>query len=106
MSQEKLAAVIGKCAKDKTFKRRFVADPKGVLAEEGILVSDEVELKVVEDTAKVVHLVLPLEASGELSDADLAKVAGGAAASYQLAINPRLLASLVHVTLKTTEPPH
>jgi hypothetical protein len=106
MSQEKLAAVIQKCAKDKAFKRRFVADPKGVLAEEGLLVSDQVELKVVEDTPKVVHLVLPLEASGELSDADLAKVAGGAAASYALSINPRLLASMIHVTLKTTEPPH
>ncbi len=106
MSQEKLAAVIGRCLKDGAFKRRFMADPKGVLAEQGMLVSDEIELKVVEDTKKVAHIVLPLEASGELSDAELGKVAGGALSIPSgMMLNPRLV-SMIHIALKTTEPPH
>ena len=72
-----------------------------------MLVNEEIELKVVEDTAKVVHVILPAEASGELSDADLAKVAGGVGfSSLAMTLNPRLLENLTIFVKKTTEPPH
>ena len=60
-------------------KKRLVADPKGVLAEEGIEIEQGYEIKVVEDTEKVSHLVLPpAPPPGELSESELDGVAGGA----------------------------
>ena len=53
-------------AGDEELKRRFVADPTTVLRERGFEVPEGVEFRVVEDTAKVRHLVLPHLRTGAL----------------------------------------
>ncbi len=44
---------------DADLMARLKADPKAVLKERGIQVPDDVEIKVVQDTEKVRHLVIP-----------------------------------------------
>jgi Nitrile hydratase, alpha chain len=77
--------IIAKAWCDPAFKARLLADPHAALAGEGISVLAGVTVKVVENTATEVHLVLPPKPAGELSDEQLATVAGGA--GYQLPVH-------------------
>lgn len=56
---------------DEDFKQRLLLDPHGVLAEAGIDVPDGVDIKVVEDTPTVRHLVLPPAPADDLIEEDL-----------------------------------
>jgi hypothetical protein len=63
---------------DDNFRQRLLTNPKTVLREMGITVPANMELNLVENTSKVVHL--PLQAKprqDEVSEEDLALVAGG-----------------------------
>lgn len=62
---------------DESFKQRLISDPKGVLWEQGVSVPEGVELRVVENSDRVVHLVLPPKPTDELNDEQLETVAGG-----------------------------
>ena len=56
------------------YRKALVADPKAVVAKQfGLEIPDNVQVKVVEDTADTVYVVLPhaVETGAELSDADL-----------------------------------
>ena len=68
--------VIAKAWADEGFKARLLADPAAVLAAEGLQTPAGVTLKVLENTAGVFNLVLPVRPA-ELSDSDLDQVAGG-----------------------------
>lgn len=68
--------IIKKAQSDKEFKKALMDTPKGILAEIGVQVSEKVEIKVVEESAKVVYLVLPVNPD-ELTDEQLDAVAGG-----------------------------
>jgi hypothetical protein len=64
---------------DPALKKRLLENPAVVLKERGITLPSGVQPKIVEDTDKVAHLVLPSKpAEGELSEQELASVAGGA----------------------------
>ncbi len=54
------AKVVAKAWADVAFKEKLISDPAAVLKAEGIEVPQGVNLKVVEDTATVRHLVLPV----------------------------------------------
>ena len=70
--------IIAKAWTDEAFKKRLLSDPAAVLKEEGVEVSAGVTVKVVENTADTVHVVLPPRPQeGELSDEDLEAVAAG-----------------------------
>ena len=74
----KVGQLLLKVWQDPTFKRRLVADPRAVLQEEGLPVPAGKAVRVVEDTAETMHLVLPHKpAEGELTDDQLEQVAGG-----------------------------
>jgi hypothetical protein len=68
--------IVAQAWSDGSFKQRLLADPAGVLKERGFDVDDEITVKVVENSAQTVHLILP-ERPAELSDAELSQVAGG-----------------------------
>jgi hypothetical protein len=79
--QDKAAAygkIIARAWRDPAFKAKLVADPLGALEQAGVAVPAGVTVKVVENTDKHFHLVLPPQPAGALSDADLEKAAGGA----------------------------
>lgn len=73
--------IIVRAGTDEAFKRRLLADPAAVLKEEGVEIPAGLELRVVEDTGNVVHLVIPEPPPpplpDELSDEQLDHVAGG-----------------------------
>jgi|WetSurMetagenome_2_1015567.scaffolds.fasta_scaffold298261_1 hypothetical protein len=68
--------LIAKAWLDELFKKRLLADPAGVLQENGIKMPGTAAIRIVEDSDQVVHLILPARPQ-ELSEAELEKVAGG-----------------------------
>ena len=63
---------------DDALKKRLLSDPAAVLKERGITTPPNVQIKTIEDTANVMHLVLPMKpAEAELSEEELSTVAGG-----------------------------
>ncbi|MGA7502188.1 MAG: NHLP leader peptide family RiPP precursor [Isosphaeraceae bacterium] len=63
---------------DDALKQRLLSDPAAVLQERGITTPPNVQVKTIEDTADVMHLVLPMKpAAAELSEEELSTVAGG-----------------------------
>jgi len=74
------AKIVTKALKDPAFRAALLKDANAAVEKElGVKVRAGVKIKVVEDTATTVHLALPAAAkNGELSDADLENVAGGA----------------------------
>jgi hypothetical protein len=81
------AQIVKKAWKDPKFKKDLLANPKSVLEKElqslhkGAKMPASIKVKVVEETADTIYLVLPRnpkEVSGkELSDSELEAVAGG-----------------------------
>ena len=74
-----LAKVFAACWKDEALKARFQSDPKAVLAEHGMDVPANINVNVVENSDNTVHITMPAApaGAGELSDEELANVAGG-----------------------------
>jgi hypothetical protein len=76
--EETWGQLVARAWSDDAFKKRLLADPGAVLKEEGVIVPAGFKFKVLENTDKVVHLVLPVKpAPAELSAEELHSVAGG-----------------------------
>jgi hypothetical protein len=75
--QQAWGKVVARAWSDELFKKRLLADPAAVLKENGIEVPKEAAVKVVENSAKVVHLILPGRPA-ELSETELDQIAAGA----------------------------
>ena len=74
----KLGQVVARAWTDEAFKRRLLAEPATVLKEQGLEVPAGLEVRVVEDTERLQHLVLPARpAEGEVSEEQLSQAAGG-----------------------------
>jgi hypothetical protein len=84
--RELQARLLDKAWKDEAFRRALIADPKGMLEKElGVPLAADFSLTVLEETPTTRYLVLPpapTGAAGELSDAELAAVAGGDGEAY------------------------
>lgn len=75
---QKMSQLIAKCWADEDFKRKLVAEPAATLKAEGWpAVPDGLSVRVLENTDKVFHLVIPSKRTGVLTDADLENVSGG-----------------------------
>ena len=62
--------VVAKAWIDDVFKYKLLSDPARVLKAEGVLIPQGVEVRILEDTDNVLHVVLPKKPSGqELSEA-------------------------------------
>lgn len=59
MDTKKWHFIVEKASSDVQFKNRLLAEPKKILAEEGVVVPDGVTVNIVESTPKAVWLVLP-----------------------------------------------
>ena len=79
-ARKKTAAIIGKALKDDGYREELLANPKNAIQQEfGKELPLGLEVRVVEESANVVYLVLPPKPVVELSDTDLEAVAGGVA---------------------------
>ena len=58
------AELFAACWKDEALKARFMADPKAVLAERGIDMPDNIDVKVVENSDNTVHITMPMAPDG------------------------------------------
>jgi hypothetical protein len=71
------ADIVAKAVKDPKFREELKKDPASAIEKAtGVKVPAGLTVKIVEDSASVVHLVLPPDPKS-LSEADLKKVAGG-----------------------------
>ena len=84
MTEEKntLAQLFAACWKDEALKARFMSDPKAVLAEYGMPVPEDMNIRVVENSDSHVHITMPAppDGHGNLSDDELSEAAGGSCA--------------------------
>lgn len=89
-SPEPAEQIIARAARDEEYRKRLIANPKRAITEvTGSEVPANIDVKVVQETPTTVYLVLPnltQAGAGELSDAELQNVAGGAAACRFLTI--------------------
>jgi len=72
--------ILERAAKDERFRQEVLTNPRAVLAREyNLHVPETVSIRMVEDTAETLTIVLPpkQEAMQELSDAELEAVSGG-----------------------------
>lgn len=60
-NKEKLAEIYSQCWDDEAFKARFMADPKAVMDEYGVLYDDDKDYLVVECNERTVTFILPYE---------------------------------------------
>lgn len=78
MNEDPRGTVVAKALKDPSFRALLLKDPADAIEKAlGVKLPAGVSVKVVEDSAATVHLVLPAP-DKSLSDAQLQKVAGGA----------------------------
>lgn len=81
MTRGEMQDLLAKFASENTeYRDALKQNPKDVVAQQfQIEIPAHVQVRVVEDTADMIHVVLPhnVEAGAELSDADLEAVAGG-----------------------------
>lgn len=75
-NEQTLHRLIARSWADAAFKARLLTDPVAVLREEEIDVPAGIQLRAVEDTAQVVHWIIPPRPT-ELSDEALETMAGG-----------------------------
>src|SRR5687767_1562536 len=80
---KRMSQLIAKCWADEGFRKKLVADPAATLKAEGAVLPAGLSIKVVENTDKVFHLVIPAKPA-DLSDEDLEKVAGGSGPGDEL----------------------
>ncbi|GAB1394979.1 hypothetical protein MASR1M60_31430 [Rhodocyclaceae bacterium] len=73
---KQMQQLIAKCWADEAFKQKLLADPAGTLKAEGMAVPDGVTVRVVENAAQDVTLVIPARPS-DLSDEELSGASGG-----------------------------
>jgi hypothetical protein len=66
-AQAKLLDVIAKCWTDDAYKQKLLADPRSVLAAEGITVPAGVNLKVIDQQPNDLHLFIPPRPAGDIT---------------------------------------
>jgi hypothetical protein len=76
------AKIIAKAWQDEAFKQELLSNPKAVFSQElGQSISDEVEIRILEENLTTLYLVLPMKPvvanDEELSEEQLEAVAGG-----------------------------
>jgi len=76
-NQSILSKVIAKAWNDPEFKSVLLGDPVKVLTEMGISIPKDVNVRIVEDTDNLIHMILPLPPTEELTMDELNRLSGG-----------------------------
>ena len=74
--EKQWSLIVAKAWADEEFKARLLENPKAVMREHGLEISPDVEVKVVDDSERVRHFLLPANPATELSEEELSPVAG------------------------------
>jgi hypothetical protein len=77
MQSNQINLILTKCWAGASFKQKLLVDPSTVLKAEGVDIPEGYTVRILENTDKVLHFVIP-EHSTELPDDLLEKLAGGA----------------------------
>ncbi|HEV2438727.1 MAG TPA: NHLP leader peptide family RiPP precursor [bacterium] len=72
---KKMAQLVAKAWSDPGFKKQLLSNPKQVLAANGIDVPAGMDVRLVENSETVMHVVLPAKPAGDLSVEQLHQVA-------------------------------
>ena len=75
--QKAYGKLVAKAWSDAEFKAKLLADPVKVFKENSIEVPAGIDVRIVENTDKIINFILPPEPSDELTDEQLAGAAGG-----------------------------
>ena len=85
MPYNKLHSLIEKALSDEPFKKKLIADPLTVFAEWEIPLPENVKIKVLENSADLIHIVLP--ETKKLTEEELENTIGGVTNALDLEIN-------------------
>ena len=81
--------LLKKAGEDPAFRQTLISNPRQALEQEiGLQLPANFDLRVVEESANNLYLVLPAE-HGELSDLELASVAGGFFPHHKYSSRPK-----------------
>jgi hypothetical protein len=69
--------IVARAWVDDDFKARFLGDPTAVMREAGMSVPAGTEVRALENTDHVLHVVVPPRPDGEVSEEELTAAAGG-----------------------------
>jgi hypothetical protein len=70
--------IVKKAWQDEDFKKRLLAEPTAVLKEYDLEIQPGIQVRVIENTDKIIHLTLPAKPqTGLLSEEELGHVVGG-----------------------------
>ena len=72
-----LTDVAGECRDNPETRAELDADPRAFFTERGVDVPDGMEVRVADDTADAVHLVMPPDPNNAIADDTLSGIAGG-----------------------------
>ncbi len=76
--QKAYGKLVAKAWSNDEFKTELLSDPMKIFSENEIQIPDGIEVRMVENTDKIIHFILPPAPSDELSDEELEGAAGGA----------------------------
>jgi hypothetical protein len=69
--QKQWGMIVAQAWSDDSLKAKLLENPESILREYGVEIPYGIELRVVEDTAEIRHLVLPTSPAGEMADEEL-----------------------------------
>jgi hypothetical protein len=80
--EQRMSRLVQRASQDVSFRKLLLADPKAAIAQElGVTIPDEIEVYALEETPTRFYLVVPAQPeTQELSDQEMAGVAGGISA--------------------------
>ncbi len=74
--QKAYSKLVAKAWSDDNFKAQLLSDPMTVFKENDLIIPEGVEVRIVENSPKIIHFILPSVPSDELNDDEL-ECAGG-----------------------------
>lgn len=74
--QKAYGKLVAKAWSDDEFKAELLSDPMKAFSKNEIQIPDGIEVRMIENTAEIIHFILPPVPSDELSDEQLEGAAG------------------------------